>query len=140
LDAAQKFIGTEKSVTGIETKLADPELVGEAAQKIQVALGGWPYRTVEIPEDGPVVLDDTPPRTPPSFGVMKAQSERAVRDGLPGRALVIRPGYIVGPGDTSDRFTYWPVRMARGGEVLVPGRRDDRGTSTCATWRRGWYA
>lgn len=86
----------------------------------------WPYRTVEIPEDGPVVLEDTPPRTPPSFGVMKAQSERAVREGAPGRALVIRPGYIVGPGDTSDRFTYWPVRMARGGEVLVPGRREDR--------------
>src|SRR5262249_31928704 len=36
-----------------------------------------------------------------------------------------RPNYIVGPGDTSDRFTYWPVRIARGGEVLVPGRKGD---------------
>lgn len=86
----------------------------------------WPYRTIDIAEDGPVVLEDTPPQTPPSFGVMKAQSERAVREGLPGRDLIIRPGYIVGPGDTSDRFTYWPVRLARGGEVLVPGRRTDR--------------
>lgn len=86
----------------------------------------WPYRTMDIPEDGPVLLDDTPPQTPPSFGVMKAQSERAVRDGLAGRDLIIRPGYIVGPGDPSDRFTYWPERMARGGEVLVPGRKTDR--------------
>ncbi len=86
----------------------------------------WPYRTVDIAEDGPVVLEDSPPQTPPSFGVMKAQSERAVRTALPGRELVIRPGYIVGPGDPSDRFTYWPVRLARGGDVLVPGRRTDR--------------
>ncbi|MBL8137094.1 MAG: NAD-dependent epimerase/dehydratase family protein [Acidobacteria bacterium] len=110
------------------TRAAVAALTGAVRQYVYVSSTGvfWPYRTVEIPEDGPVVLEDTPPRTPPSFGVMKAQSERAVREGMPGRALVIRPGYIVGPGDTSDRFTYWPVRMARGGEVLVPGRRDDR--------------
>jgi 2'-hydroxyisoflavone reductase len=110
------------------TRDAVTALKGAVQRYVYVSSTGvfWPYRTVDIAEDGPVVLDDTPPRTPPSFGVMKAQSERAVREGLPGRALVIRPGYIVGPGDTSDRFTYWPVRMARGGEVLVPGRRDDR--------------
>ena len=49
-----------------------------------------------------------------------------MREGFPRRDLIVRPGYIVGPGDTSDRFTYWPVRIARGGEVLVPGRRTDR--------------
>jgi 2'-hydroxyisoflavone reductase len=110
------------------TREAVAALTGAVQRYVYVSSTGvfWPYRTVEIAEDGPVVLADTPPRTPPSFGVMKAQSERAVREGVPGRALVIRPGYIVGPGDTSDRFTYWPVRMARGGEVLVPGRRDDR--------------
>ncbi len=86
----------------------------------------WPYRTVEIAEDGPVPLVDTPPQEPPTYGVLKARSEQLVRDGCPSRELVVRPGYIVGPGDTSDRFTYWPVRMARGGEVLVPGRRTDR--------------
>jgi 2'-hydroxyisoflavone reductase len=86
----------------------------------------WPYRTVEIPEDGPVPMVDNPPQEPPTYGVLKARSEQVVRDGCPGRELIIRPGYIVGPGDTSDRFTYWPVRVARGGEVLVPGRRSDR--------------
>jgi 2'-hydroxyisoflavone reductase len=38
---------------------------------------------------------------------------------------VVRPGYIVGPGDPTDRFTYWPVRIARGGDVLAPGSPDD---------------
>jgi len=37
----------------------------------------------------------------------------------------VRPGSIVGPGDTSDRFTSWPVRLVRGGEILVPGRKTD---------------
>jgi 2'-hydroxyisoflavone reductase len=41
------------------------------------------------------------------------------------RAIVVRPTYIVGPGDTTDRFPYWPQRLARGGETLAPGHRDD---------------
>ena len=84
-----------------------------------------PYRTTNIPEDGPVLLTDTPPRDPPSYGVLKAISENDVRKAFGNNAIIIRPGYIVGPGDTSDRFTYWPVRIARGGEVLVPGRKTD---------------
>jgi nucleoside-diphosphate-sugar epimerase len=48
-----------------------------------------------------------------------------VQEAFGNRALVVRPTYIVGPGDTSDRFPYWPVRLARGGEVLAPGRDDD---------------
>jgi 2'-hydroxyisoflavone reductase len=84
-----------------------------------------PYRTVDIPEDGPIPLTDTPPQDPPSYGVMKARSENEVRAAFGDRALIIRPSYIVGPGDTTDRFTYWPVRVARGGNVLVPGRKTD---------------
>src|SRR5262249_10510626 len=57
-----------------------------------------------------------------TYGPLKALCERAVEDALPGRALVIRPGLIVGPHDPTDRFTYWPHRVARGGEVLAPGR------------------
>ncbi len=109
------------------TRAAVAALAGSAGQFVYVSSTGayWPYRTVDIPEDGPVVLADTPPQDPPSFGVMKAQSENAARAGFPSSHLVVRPGYIVGPGDTSDRFTYWPVRMARGGEVLVPGKKTD---------------
>lgn len=110
------------------TREAVAALKGAVGRYAYVSSTGvfWPYRTVEIPEDGPVPLVDSPPQDPPSYGVLKAQSENLVRAGFPTRDLVIRPGYIVGPGDTSDRFTYWPVRLARGGEVLVPGRKTDR--------------
>jgi 2'-hydroxyisoflavone reductase len=56
------------------------------------------------------------------YGGLKALCEQAVADLLPDRTLIIRPGLIVGPHDYTDRFTYWAVRVARGGEVLAPGR------------------
>ncbi|MGH7467936.1 MAG: NAD-dependent epimerase/dehydratase family protein [Longimicrobiales bacterium] len=85
-----------------------------------------PYRTVDIPEDGPILLADDPPQDPPSYGVMKALSENEVRAGFGNNAFIVRPNYICGPGDTTDRWTYWPVRIARGGEVLVPARKGDQ--------------
>ena len=85
----------------------------------------FPYLTTNIPEDGPIRLVDEPPQDPPSYGVMKALSEDEVRAGFGSRATIVRPGYIVGPGDPTDRWTYWPVRVARGGEVLVPGHHAD---------------
>jgi 2'-hydroxyisoflavone reductase len=57
-----------------------------------------------------------------TYGGLKALCEQAVVAAMPGRALVIRPGLIVGPYDPSDRFTYWPHRLAAGGAVLAPGR------------------
>ncbi|HWI19006.1 MAG TPA: NAD-dependent epimerase/dehydratase family protein [Vicinamibacterales bacterium] len=109
------------------TRDAAAALKGSAGRFIYISSTGvfLPYRTVDIPEDGPVPLRDTPPQDPPSYGVIKALSEQEVRNALPGRDLIIRPSYIVGPGDTSDRFTYWPMRMTRGGEVPVPGRKHD---------------
>jgi 2'-hydroxyisoflavone reductase len=59
------------------------------------------------------------------FGPLKAQSEAEAEKWFPGKALIIRPGYIVGPGDETDRFTYWPLRVERGGEMLAPGRPTD---------------
>jgi len=59
------------------------------------------------------------------YGPLKALSEREAAYWFPGRATIIRPGLIVGPGDESDRFTYWPVRIARGGEVLAPNSPND---------------
>lgn len=56
-----------------------------------------------------------------TYGPLKVLCERAVQAAFPQGALIIRPGLIVGPHDPSDRFTYWPVRLARGGEVLAPG-------------------
>lgn len=57
-----------------------------------------------------------------TYGPLKALCEQAVEQAMPGRTLVIRPGLIVGPYDPTDRFTYWPHRVAQGGEVLAPGR------------------
>jgi 2'-hydroxyisoflavone reductase len=59
------------------------------------------------------------------FGPLKALSEVEAEKQFPGITTVIRPGLIVGPGDASDRFSYWPVRLARGGEVLAPGDGSD---------------
>ena len=59
------------------------------------------------------------------YGALKALSEREAAYWFPGRATIIRPGLIVGPGDESDRFTYWPARISRGGEVLAPGTPAD---------------
>ncbi|MBP1643748.1 MAG: NAD-dependent epimerase/dehydratase, partial [Acidobacteria bacterium] len=59
------------------------------------------------------------------YGPLKATSEREAEKWFPGATTVIRPGLIVGPGDETDRFTYWPVRLERGGEVLAPGDGSD---------------
>ncbi|HEX5052930.1 MAG TPA: NAD-dependent epimerase/dehydratase family protein [Planctomycetota bacterium] len=60
----------------------------------------------------------------PFYGPLKARCEAAAEAVMPGRVSRIRPGLIVGPGDRSDRFTWWPVRIDRGGEVLAPGDPD----------------
>ncbi len=59
------------------------------------------------------------------YGPLKALSEAEAEKHFPGITTIVRPGYIVGPRDESDRFTYWPLRIAAGGEVLVPGDGQD---------------
>lgn len=66
------------------------------------------------------------PGKPLPYGLAKAESEKVVHKHFPGRTLIVRPPLIVGPGDLTDRFTYWPVRLERGGEVLCPGDGTDR--------------
>jgi 2'-hydroxyisoflavone reductase len=63
--------------------------------------------------------------TAETYGPLKALCEQAAQAAMPGRTTVIRPGLIVGPLDPTDRFTYWPARVARGGEVLAPGHPAD---------------
>lgn len=60
-----------------------------------------------------------------NYGPLKVLCEKSVEAAMPGRATIVRPGFIVGPGDPTDRFTYWPVRVDRGGEMLVPGTPED---------------
>ncbi|AMY12505.1 hypothetical protein LuPra_05781 [Luteitalea pratensis] len=60
-----------------------------------------------------------------SFGTRKARCEAILARVFGPRGIVVRPTYIVGPGDHTDRFTYWPVRLAEGGDVLAPGSKTD---------------
>jgi 2'-hydroxyisoflavone reductase len=73
-------------------------------------------------EDAPVAeLKPDVPDYPDNYGANKALCERIVQDLYGERALVARPGLISGPNDPTDRFPYWPRRIARGGRVLAPG-------------------
>jgi nucleoside-diphosphate-sugar epimerase len=77
-------------------------------------------------DDTPLIrLDDTNDESLEGerYGGFKALCERVVADVFPGRSAFVRPGLIVGPNDPTRRFTYWPKRVAQGGEVLAPGRR-----------------
>lgn len=60
-----------------------------------------------------------------NYGALKRYCEEAAEAAFPGKATLVRPGYIVGPGDPTDRFTYWPARFLRGGECLAPGPQDN---------------
>jgi 2'-hydroxyisoflavone reductase len=85
---------------------------------------GWP-RASRIDESSPVgtLADPTVEEVDgETYGPLKALCEQAVAEALPRRALIVRPGLIVGPYDPTDRFSYWPHRVARGGEMLAPGR------------------
>ena len=76
-------------------------------------------------EDAPVSPPPDPlpeARDMELYGPLKSGCEAVVRAVFGARATIVRPGLIVGPHDPTDRFTYWPVRIARGGEVLAPGR------------------
>ena len=78
-----------------------------------------------IDEDAEVAPPPDPPpdaMTGETYGALKAACEAVVREAFGRHALIVRPGLIVGPHDPTDRFTYWPVRIAAGGRVLAPGR------------------
>jgi 2'-hydroxyisoflavone reductase len=85
------------------------------------------FKKIGITESDPVakMKDETVEEiTGETYGPLKALCEQAVCEIYEERALIIRPGLIVGPHDPTDRFTYWPVRVAGGGEVLAPEKPD----------------
>jgi 2'-hydroxyisoflavone reductase len=81
------------------------------------------------PVEGAAVEEQAPGQetdeNPELYGARKAACEQIVQEGFGDAALVVRPGLIVGPHDPTGRFTYWPHRVAKGGEVLAPGTPDD---------------
>jgi 2'-hydroxyisoflavone reductase len=115
-----------------------PRHVSDSADLLRPAVGQYlfissvsAYRSFDVPgieEDYPLgVLDDesTEEVTNETYGPMKALCEQAVVQAYPETATIVRPGYIVGPGDRTDRWTYWPLRIRAGGNVLAPGTPAD---------------
>ena len=93
--------------------------------------------TPGMKEDGPL-FDPAPPDAVPAsaraaypgaptstYGPLKVACENEARAAFGDRAIIVRPGLIVGPGDLTDRFSYWPVRVEKGGEMLAPGTPED---------------
>lgn len=75
--------------------------------------------------DDPLSHREMKPELGQYYGALKALSEREAEQWFPGMVTVIRPGLIVGPEDPTDRFSYWPLRIDRGGEVMCPGTPND---------------
>lgn len=108
---------------------ASASLLTEACSHYQFisTLSVYADRSVDVTEDSPVIEleDPTVERVSgATYGGLKVLCENAAEKGLPGRTSRIRPGLIVGPMDRTDRFTWWPHRIAKGGEVLAPGQPD----------------
>lgn len=85
------------------------------------------FTTIGINEQSPLgtMADETVEEiTGETYGPLKVLCEQAVDEAMGMRSLHVRCGLIVGPHDPTDRFTYWPVRVARGGSVLAPGNPD----------------
>jgi 2'-hydroxyisoflavone reductase len=111
-----------------------PRIVGASASALKASAGHYLFVSSISVYAEPLAagLDETAPVakladpavetiTGETYGGLKALCEQAVLDVFGARALIVRPGLIVGPHDTTDRFPYWPRRLARGGEVLAPG-------------------
>ena len=91
------------------------------------------YHDVDVPNleyESPLVTmpDETVEEvTSETYGPLKVLCERAATEAMgEDRITILRPTWVAGPGYNSDRFTYWPVRVSRGGEMLVPGSPADR--------------
>jgi 2'-hydroxyisoflavone reductase len=117
-----------------------PQWVREAAAVLRDSVGQFIYistrsvyrdlSAVPATIDAPLLTPATTPNwsegRPYPYGLAKALAEGEALRAFGERTTIVRPGLIVGPGDDTDRFTYWPVRIDRGGEILAPGTGTDR--------------
>ena len=106
-------------------------LLGKSARQYVFVSSISVYSNLSKPgvdEAGPVAVLEEPKVEKvdeKTYGGLKALCEKAAEAAMPGRVSNVRPGLIVGPNDGTDRYTYWPVRVARGGEVLAPDKPED---------------
>lgn len=119
----------------IDTCGYEPGVVSLSAQQLAASVSRYVFiSTISVYADfrEPGITEEAPvAKLPPgaseafameNYGPLKALCEQAAEQALPGRVLNIRPGLIVGEYDPTDRFSYWPWRVAQGGDVLAPGQ------------------
>lgn len=147
--AVEKLVGDRSAPDGyaalkgrawdvvVDNPASLPRWVREAAAALQGAVQRYVFvstlsvfanrREIGMTEDGPLLPPGDPDATTVGnrYGALKVRCEMEARAAFGDRALIVRPGLIVGPGDLTDRFSYWPVRIERGGETLAPGTPDD---------------
>jgi 2'-hydroxyisoflavone reductase len=109
-----------------------PRVVGESARLLAETVASYVFvSSISVYASFAEIVDETSPTAELTeegsedvgrdYGALKALCEQEVERAFPGRATAVRAGLIVGPHDPTGRFTYWPHRIARGGDVLVPG-------------------
>jgi 2'-hydroxyisoflavone reductase len=122
----------------IDNSSSDPRWTRDSAQLLKDAADLYAFTStrstysdfteIGLDESGPlydVDISQTDDADNLGYGQRKVLCEKETERAFPGRALIVRPPLIVGPGDRTDRFTYWPVRIHRGGEILAPGDGGD---------------
>lgn len=119
----------------VDTSGYVPRIVGASSRLLEPRVGRYlfvssisVYADLSRPgvdEDAPLARldEETEEHRGPAYGALKALSERVAQEVYGRRATVVRPGLIVGPWDPTGRFTYWPTRVAAGGDVLAPEPR-----------------
>lgn len=141
-DGGLAALGGRRWDVVVDTTSYVPRLVRDSAERLAASVGRYVLiSTVSVYADMKTrgLTESSPLRQPPpgwekienvtagpggSYGWLKAVCEQVVEKVMPGRALVVRPGIIMGPHDLSGRFTYWVWRVNRGGEVLAPDSPD----------------
>lgn len=122
----------DNSATNPDWVRLSAQLLKDAAnQYLFISTRSVYYDTSAVPMTSAAPLfsrENTPVEagSPLPYGLSKALAEGEARAAFGSRSTIVRPGLIIGPGDDTDRFTYWPVRIRRGGEILAPGDGTDR--------------
>ena len=120
----------------IDNPTANPKWVRDAGKALKGRTRHYIFvSTISVFSDNSKPVDENGPLNVPSdidapfdaakYGSNKVRSEQEAKTQFGSNVTIVRPGLIVGPGDLSDRFSYWPVRIDKGGEILAPGTSDD---------------
>lgn len=113
---------TKAAVDLLKDNVGQYVLISSVSAYPDLSIKGLTEEDAAAEYEGEEVVEEI---TNTSYGPLKVLCERAAEDGMPGRVTNVRPGLIVGPRDSTDRLSYWPLRVRAGGEVLAPGNPTD---------------